>query len=119
MLKKDITYPDLDGNPVTETFWFHLSKIELAEKDILTDGGYSKKLKEIIKTDKASVVYPILKEFILDAVGRRSEDGRRFDKSDDIRNDFVNSAAYETLIFEMLGDAKMASEFMNSVIPGI
>ena len=117
MLGKEITYPDLDGNPVTETFWFHLSKIELAEKDILTDGGYSAVLKSISETTKASVVYPLLKEVILDSVGRRSEDGKRFEKNASVVNDFVESAAYETLIFELLKDAKSASDFMNAIMP--
>lgn len=117
MLGREIVYPDLDGNPVTETFWFHLSKIELAEKDVLTDGGYSAKLHEVIKTNKASEVYPILKEFILDSVGIRSEDGKRFIKNEDVRNDFVQSAAYETLIFELLKDGKAAAEFMNAIMP--
>jgi hypothetical protein len=39
VLKKDITYEDYDGNTQTETFWFHLSKAELIEYDMNTDGG--------------------------------------------------------------------------------
>ena len=117
MIKKDIKFKDLDGNDVVETWYFSLSKIELAEKDILSDGGYSKKLQEVIKSNKASEVYPILKEFILDSVGLRSDDGKRLLKTDDIRGLFVGSSAYETLIFEMLGDSNLASEFMNAIMP--
>ena len=31
MLKKTITFEDLDGNLVTDDFYFHLSKAEIAE----------------------------------------------------------------------------------------
>ena len=30
MFKHEMTYEDLDGNEVTDTFYFHLTKLELA-----------------------------------------------------------------------------------------
>lgn len=117
MLKKEITYPDLDGNLVKETFYFNLSKIELAEMDVFDGGGLAARLRAVGNSSDGKVVYPVLKEIILMAIGQRSEDGKRFEKSEQIRNNFTQSAAYETFIFEMLKDATKAAEFMNSVIP--
>ena len=117
MLKKTIKYTNFDGRPVERDFYFHLSKIELAEFDILEDGGYAAKLKKITETSRASEVYPILKEIILSSVGERSDDGELFNKSDSIKRRFTNSGAYEAFIFELLSDAKHAAEFMNSIIP--
>lgn len=117
MLKKDITFKNFDGKEVTKTFYFHLTKLELAEKEIMSDGGYAEKLKEITQSGKASEVYPIMKELILDSVGNRTDDGDRFEKSEEIRNAFLQSNAYETLIFEMLKNAALAAEFMNAIMP--
>ena len=117
MLSKQITYKTLDGTPVTREFYFHLSKIDLAEMDILTPGGYAKKLKEITETSEAHLVYPILKEIILASVGKRSANGEEFERTDAIRNAFVQSNAYEVFIFDLLGNATNAAEFMNGIIP--
>ena len=117
MLSKQITYKTLDGNSVTREFYFHLSKIDLAEMDILTPDGYAKKLKEITETSEAHLVYPILKEIILASVGKRSSNGEEFERTDAIRNAFVQSNAYEVFIFDLLGNATSAADFMNGIIP--
>lgn len=117
MLKKEIKFTDPFGNNHNETWYFSLSKLELAERDIMADGGYARLLEKISQTGKASEVYPVMKDIILSAVGRQSDDGRRFLKTQDIIDDFVQCGAYETLIFDLLGDAKQASEFMNGLMP--
>lgn len=117
MLTKKITFKTLDGTSVTRDFYFHLSKIDLAEMDILTPGGYAKKLQEITETSEAHKVYPILKEIILASVGRRSDNGEEFERTEAIRNAFVQSNAYEVFIFDLLGNATNAAEFMNGIIP--
>lgn len=117
MFKKSITFPDLDGKPVTEDFYFNLSKIELAEMSIIDGGTLADRIKLVSMSSEAADVYPVLKEIILASVGRRSIDGKRFVKSEDIRNDFLQTNAYETMIFELLRDAKTSAEFMNGVLP--
>jgi len=39
MLKKSITYSDLDGNSVTDDFYFNLSKSELVEMELSEKDG--------------------------------------------------------------------------------
>ena len=41
MLKKTITYTDFNGKQRTETFYFNLTKAEVAEMEATVDGGFS------------------------------------------------------------------------------
>lgn len=117
MIKKTFVMENFEGVTVIEEFRFHLSKIELSEKEILSEGLYRKRLEAISETSKASEVYPLLKEFILDSVGRVSEDGTYFEKTPEIQRKFMQCGAYEMLVFEILQDSKAASEFMNGLMP--
>lgn len=117
MIKKLFVLTDFEGVTRHWEFRFHLSKIELSEKEILSDGQYRKNLEKISATSQASEVYPILKEFILDAVGQASADGTYFEKTPEIQRKFMQCGAYEMLVFEILSDAKAASDFMNGLMP--
>ena len=45
MLKQEITYTDLDGKKITETFYFHLSKMEVLELEQEFPGGLGEYLR--------------------------------------------------------------------------
>lgn len=49
MLKKTIDYTDYDGNKRTEDFYFNLTKAEVAEMELSTEGGLVKMLEKIVK----------------------------------------------------------------------
>jgi len=84
MLKKTITYKDLDGNDVTEDFYFNLNKAEIAEMEMMEAGGLSTKLRRIVETNDQREIMIAFKSIIMQTIGRRSEDGRRFEKSERI-----------------------------------
>lgn len=117
MLKKSITFEDYNGNQVTEDFFFNFSKAELIEMEMIEQGGLTKLLQKIIDEQDGSKIIEMFKRIILQSVGRKSEDGRRFIKSDEIRREFEQTDAYSTLFMELATDAKAASDFMNGVIP--
>lgn len=117
MLKKPITYKSFDGETVTEDFYFHLSKSELTEMELSQKGGMESWLKQIVADeDGAAIVYEF-KKILLASVGRKTPDGRRFLKSQEIRNDFAASPAFDTLFMELVTDAQKAAQFMNGVMP--
>lgn len=117
MLKKTITFDDLDGNPVTEDFYFNLNKAEIAELELSHEGGLSGRLQEIINEKDGKAIIDKFKEIILLAVGRRSEDGRRFIKNEEIRNEFMQTNAYSELFMEIVTDPDAAVAFVNGLIP--
>ena len=57
MLKKTIKYVDYNGKERNEDFYFNLSKAELTELQLSTEGDLSEMLKNIIATeDKPAIV---------------------------------------------------------------
>ncbi len=117
MLKRSITYTDFNGNEVTEDFFFHLSKAEMVELEMSTPGGLSKKLQEIVEANDGNIIIQTFKDLLLRAYGKRSEDGKRFIKTEEIRQDFQTSEAYSVLFMELVTNAEAAAEFVNGVVP--
>lgn len=117
MLKKTITYEDFNGETVSEDFFFHLSKAELVELEMSQKGGLSESLQRIIATEDNKEIIAEFKNIILSAYGKKSEDGRRFVKNQELRDEFVSSEAYSVLFMELVTDTDAAVEFVNGVIP--
>lgn len=129
MLKKSITYVNFDGKEVTEDHYFNISKAELiemqmGENDSYTpkDGGepvtgYQAKLQRIIDAGDGAQIMAEFKNLILSSYGQRSEDGNRFIKNAELREEFASGEAYSTLFVELCTDAAAASEFVNGIIP--
>lgn len=117
MLKKTITFKDLDDKPVTEDFYFNLSKAEIAELQFSKEGGLLEFLQKIIAKNDAGEVITTFKEIVSQTVGKRSEDGRRFVKSKEITDEFLQSEAYSVLFMELLTNAGKAAEFIKGIVP--
>lgn len=117
MLKKNIKYVDYDGNDRAEDFYFNLNKAEVIELQLGTVGGLTKTLEKIVQEKDTSRIIEYFKTIILNAYGEKSADGRRFIKSQELRDAFEQTEAYSELFIELASDAKMAAEFINGVLP--
>lgn len=117
MLKKSITYTDLNGEEVTEDHFFHLSQAELVEMEMSEEGGMSEALKKIIEAEDGKQIIKQFKEIILGAYGKRSPDGKRFIKNQQIREEFESSEAYSAFFMELVTNTDAAIEFTNGIVP--
>ena len=117
MFKKEITFKDLDDNPVTETFYFNLSKIELIDLDSSRPEGFSAMMQKILAAEDKAAMIKAVEQIVLMAYGVKSEDGRRFIKNDELRAEFQQSDAYSELVFEILSNDKAADEFIRGIMP--
>lgn len=118
MLKKTITYEDLEGNKVTDDFYFHLSINDLLSWGEAGGETFLFQLEMAGKTDHAPTILAIFRKILEKSVGIRSEDGRSFNNKDQAAKDrFLNSDAYSTLVLDMIQNADSAAEFVNAVIP--
>lgn len=117
MLKKTITYPDLDGNNVTEDFYFNLSMAEVAEMELSQKGGFVEHLESIIEAEDGAEIIKTFKMIITQAVGRRSEDGKRFVKSQQITDEFMQTEAYSQLFMDLVTDGAAAAAFVEGIVP--
>lgn len=117
MLKKTITYEDFNGVERKEDFYFNLSKAEIMEMQFGTVGGLDVMLKKIIDAKDIKSIMDTFKMLILKAYGIKSDDGRRFIKSEEIAKEFEQTEAYSILYMELASDDNAAAEFVNGIIP--
>lgn len=117
MLKKTITYEDFNGVERKEDFYFNLSKAEIMEMQFGTVGGLDVMLKKIIDAKDVKSIMDTFKMLILKAYGIKSDDGRRFIKSEEIAKEFEQTEAYSILYMELASNDNAAAEFVNGIIP--
>ena len=117
MFKKTITYSDFDGQSRTEDHYFNLSKAELIEMEMTTQGGYGRKMEAAIKAGEKSEIFKLIKELIVKSYGIKSPNGKTFIKSAEITNEFLQSEAYSVFLMDIISDAGKLSEFFNKIMP--
>lgn len=117
MLHKTISYTDYNGINRTEDLYFNLNEAEMVEMETMTPGGFAATLESAVKSNDAGSLMKIFKMLILKSYGIKSADGRRFIKSEEISEEFVQTEAYNKLFMELLTDADKASNFINKIFP--
>lgn len=116
MLKKTITYENLfTGEEVTEDHYFHVSKADLIEMQMLKNGKMEEYLQRIIKSEDGQAILTEFKKLIEISYGRK--DGDRFIKTQDAWIEFYSSEAYSQLFTELCTNAEAAAEFINGIVP--
>lgn len=119
MLKKTVTYTDYNGVERTEDFYFNLTKAEITEMELSTEGGLEAMIRKIVAEKNAPAIIKIFKELVLKAYGEKSPDGRRFIKNDEVRDAFSQTEAYSEIFMELATDADAAAAFVNGITPKI
>jgi len=117
MFKKTVEYDDYDGNRRKEDFYFHLSGAELIEMEAATPGGMEARLMQVVKDNDGGEIVKVFTELVRKTYGKKSEDGRRFQKSDEIWNEFYESSAYDIFFMGLVTDANACAEFANAILP--
>lgn len=117
MLKKTITYTDYNGIERTESFYFHLNESELTEWELTTEGGMIALIDNIINAKNTTEIIKLFKTLLFKSYGVKSDDGRRFIKSEELSIAFSQTPAYNQLYMELATKHDAASEFVNGVIP--
>lgn len=111
------TYNDFNDVERTETKFFNLTEAEVMEMELGTAGGVAELLQRIVAAKDQPTIIKFFKDFILKAYGEKSPDGLRFDKSEQMRQDFSNTQFYNLLFMELATDDEKAAKFVNGVIP--
>lgn len=119
MLTKTINYTDYDGVERSEVFYFNLTKAELAELNLTTEGGLQTILQKIIDSKNVPELTKWFKKIVLMSYGEKSADGKRFIKSEELTEAFTQTEAYSELFIELISDAEAASKFVNGLLPNL
>ena len=117
MLKKTITYTDYNGNERTEDFYFNLTKAEILEMELSTEGGLQQMIEKIIAAQDMPALSKYFKQIILMSYGEKSPDGKRFIKSDQLKEEFSQTEAFSQLYVDLATDDQVAADFINGIIP--
>lgn len=111
MLKQQVTYEDFDGNTQTETLYFNLNRMELISfQKRYGSENMENYINKLIEEKQIEPMYDLLNDFVLTAYGVKSEDGKRFIKNDELREEFKQSLAYEALIEDFHDDSRKVLE---------
>ena len=119
MLKKYITYTDYNGVARKEAFYFNLSRSELIKMQLSTEGGMEEYLQRVIDTHDNRKLFELFDQLIKMSYGIKSEDGKRFIKSEKLTEEFAQTEAYTELLLELMGDdsTNAVLEFVKGVMP--
>lgn len=119
MFTKKITYTDYNGVERTESFRFNLTRSEIVEMQLETDGGLDKLLQRIIDAKEETKLIKLFKTLILKAYGEISDDGKRFVKNAALSEAFSQTEAYDALFMELVTDTDAATKFVNEILPAV
>lgn len=129
MIKRTIKYTDFDGNAREEVVYFNMTRTELIAysfdlPDDLTEGFKDPNEVDInevgarlIEKLGRSGIFEFVKNLVFKAYGMKSEDGRRFIKSEQLSTEFTQTLAYDEFIIDLFSSDEKISDFINGIIP--
>lgn len=118
MLKKTITYTDLNGEEQVEDFYFNLTKAELVQMEMSGPGNsLGRSLEDIGREKDGKKIIETFDYILKKAYGVRSPDGKRFLKNDEAFEAFKSSEPYSILFMELITVPGAASDFINGLMP--
>lgn len=117
MFKHTVKYVDFDGNNREEDLYFHLSPAEMTQFEYSVKGGMRNLLEKAIKDQDGPTLMKFFVRIVEMAYGRKTNDGRRFEKSREIYDDFAQTNAYNALFMELVTDENFTKKFVDAVFP--
>ena len=117
MYVKEIEYTDFNGVARKEKFYFNLTKAEILDMELGKTGGLTEYIQKILEAQDTPAIMALFKTLLLKSYGVKSDDGRRFVKNDQIREDFEQTQAFSDLYMMLALDDNEASKFVNAIVP--
>ena len=116
MYKKTITYKDYNGDEHTEDFYFNLTQADLLDMEIESN-GFREMIQRIVDAENNTELFKVFKSIIRRSYGKKSPDGKRFIKSDEIFEEFESSPAYSDFVMSLVLDSTAGLDFVNGIMP--
>lgn len=117
-VKRTISHHDLDGNPVSEDWYFSLGKSDVLEMDVVHDyEDVPAYLGSILKDAKnhSREIVDLWKQMLFHSVGQRQ--GNLLVKDEDVVKKFRFSGAYEQFLGELLDEDDAGASFFMAIMP--
>jgi hypothetical protein len=117
MVVERIKYKNFNDVEIEEDFYFNFNEAEITEMQLTYPGGLKAELQRIMDAKDQAEIIKVFKRLILMAYGRKSADGKRFEKSEEISREFEQTNAYSQLFMKLAFDDEAAARWVNGVIP--
>ncbi len=117
MLKKKIKFTDFNGDPCSEDHYFNMSKSELLKLALDEDGGFIAYIKRIIDAENYNKLIIEIRQLIMMAYGKKSDDGKSFLKSPEISEAFSMTAAFDALYIEFIQNVDAFVTWVKGIMP--
>lgn len=130
MIKKTVSYEDFDGNVRNEELYFNLTKFEATQfaldlpaeiadeiKQDNIDPNNLESIAKIMEKLGPKGIIGFIRQLVMKSYGVKSEDGRRFEKSEKLSEEFSQTMAFDNLMMELLTNDEEASKFVNGILP--
>lgn len=117
MFKKTVTYRDFNDVERTEEYFFHLSTTEVLKLEKNKDGSLSEQLEKIQRDEDEAAMLDMITKLVLLAYGEKSEDGRRFVKSDKLVEEFTETEAYSQIFLDIMTNENELIDFITGILP--
>lgn len=117
MVTRIVKYKNFNGEDKEKALMFHYTTLELSNKQISVAGGLKAYLASIVEKKDENASLKFIQDYIIDAYGEKSEDGERFIKSEALKKDLQDSAAFSQLLSELYADENALLEFIKSITP--
>lgn len=123
MLKQSVTYTDFDDNECIETLYFNLTKTELTDNLNLKDEleklqeDFTGEPKRNLEEHEIRRILDLVKRLMQLSYGIRSQDGKRFIKTEQNWIEFTQTAAYDAFLFGLFENPSKALGFMTGIMP--
>lgn len=118
MIKKTLTFKDIEGKEHTIDAYFHLNEADLSELAVYKKGGLKAYMEACLDTDDNYGTIMFFKKMIETAYGKKVRDpelGTIFMKDPIETAKFMNSEAYVVLLKEIMKDEQIAANFINGL----
>lgn len=118
MLKKTIKYVDFNEQEVSEDFYFNLTTPEVTKIVAKIGDDIDKHAEKLAESGDYEAIIDFVEMLILTSYGVKSEDGKRFVKSKEARENFEYSAAYAELFEQLMTDTEQSKAFGQGLMRG-
>lgn len=117
MYVKEMEYTDFNGVTRKEKFYFNLTKAEILDMELGKTGGLTEYIQKILSAQDTPEIMALFRTLLLKSYGVKSDDGRRFIKNDQVREDFEQTQAFSDLYMLLALNDNEASKFVNAIVP--
>lgn len=117
MYTMDFVYENYFGETVKETCRFQLTRPEVMEIATSVKGGFEAAAQKMVESHDEAAMFNNFQTIIAKSYGEISPDGRRFVKSPELSQGFLQTPMYEQLFDKLISDPAFQREFITGLVP--